>query len=62
MTDETSAPAPDQAAPAPAPVPARDSKEKGEKGKKGAVIVGTAVGVGSAAVVAALMYASKRRK
>ncbi len=68
MTDETSAPTPDQAAssteivPAATPTKGKDPEKSAGKGKKGAVLVGTAVGVGSAAIVAALMYANKRRK
>lgn len=55
MTDETSV-----LAPVSSDTPPAKGKEKGKKG----VLVGTAaaVGVGSAAIVAALMYANKRRK
>lgn len=39
-----------------------DSKEEGEERRAKLVKAGVAVGVGSAAIVAALLYASKRKK
>jgi hypothetical protein len=61
MTDkDPKADAPESAAPAPASSKADDAKGKGA-GKSNAVWMGTAVGVGSAALVAALMYAKRRK-
>jgi hypothetical protein len=64
MTDETSPPIDDEAASS-APEPKTAKSGKAGKGQKtsvpNAVWMGTAVGVGSAALVAALMY-TKRRK
>ncbi|HEX7874753.1 MAG TPA: hypothetical protein VF475_17715 [Sphingobium sp.] len=61
MTDKTDAPKdlPETTAAAPAKPVEADAAKKG--GKSNAVWMGTAVGVGSAALVAALMYAKRRK-
>ncbi|WP_443970818.1 hypothetical protein [Sphingobium sp. CR28] len=71
MTDETESPAlspaPTAATSASASDPATKAQKDGKaaKGEKGsvpnAVWMGTAVGIGSAALVAALMYAKRRK-
>jgi len=61
MTDaETSPAAQDEATPA--ADPAKDkSEDKRASTKASAIWMGTAVGIGSAALVAALMYAKRRK-
>lgn len=60
MTDAESSPDTQQDA-APAAAPGKAGENKGGSAKSNAIWMGTAVGIGSAALVAALMYARRRK-
>jgi len=53
-------PAGEPAAPSPAPAGKADDKTEGGRTKR--LVTGAAIGIGSAALVAALLYANRARK
>ena len=56
-------PAKGEAAPAPqAAAPARDESKPGESRRTKHLMTGAAIGIGSAAIVAALLYANRKHR